>query len=130
MSGFSDTHRIELSSGRALEADVHQVHVRIYDGHPHKYAGGFVADLQGRRAHVSQLVGVGFWEAIAGHTAALAELLGVEAITAFMVPAHVRAARRALAGRIEITVLREVEIAGRRMCEIMLTRPSESGSGG
>lgn len=119
---FGDTHRVGLSSGRTLEADVHQVHVRIYDGHPHKYTGGFVADLQGARAHVSQLVGVGFWEAIAGHTAALSELLGVESITAFMVPAHVRAARLALAGKVKITVLGEAEVAGRPMLEIMLER--------
>lgn len=119
---FSDTHRIQLSSGRTLEADVHQVHVRIYDGHPHKFTGGFVADIQARRAHVSQLVGAGFWEAVAAHTAALAELLGVDAITAYMVPAHVRAARLALRGKVKVTVLREAEVAGRRMVEIMLER--------
>lgn len=124
---LSDTHRIELSSGRTLEADVHQVHVRIYNGHPHKYTGGFVADLHAGRAHVSQLIGVGFWESIAGHTAALAELLGVEAITAYMVPAHVRAARLALRGKVKVTVLREVNVAGRRMVEIMLERwPGDS----
>lgn len=104
-----------------VELEPRQWDLRLYTDHPDNYIAAAAVLVDGERAILTHLNGLGFYEHVAEVLDAVYRELGIQVIEAHVTVPHARLARQALRHRYHV-IERPARCAGRQMVRLEIRR--------